>query len=187
VDEAFLYNNATYIIPGTLHPSGWIDPSKLDANCTSLANSSGSTAAGGIIWVQYGELACGGGTGAAFPVGQQIGTPDKPVVVVADGNVDGTGTLGHFHGRMFGLLFVRAPDTPLDPATGASATGNGGALFMNANAVIYGAVVVQGPVEKGNGTASIVYQKAVLEALLGEPGLSPFAPVPASWTDRFAY
>jgi hypothetical protein len=187
VDEAFLYNNATKIIPGTLHPQGWIEASKLDTNCTSLSDSSTSAAAGGLIWVQYGETACSGGTGAAFPTGLQIGTPDLPVVVVADGNVDGTSTIGNFHARMFGLLFVRAPDTPLDPSLGGSASGNGGDLFMNAGSVIYGSVVVQGHVKKGNGTASIVYNKTVLENLLTETSLNPFAPVPASWTDRYAY
>jgi len=58
---------------------------------------------------------------------------------------------------------------------------------MNAGSVIYGSVVVQGPVTKGNGTASIVYQKTVLNNLLTLSSLNPFAPVPASWTDRYAY
>jgi hypothetical protein len=88
---------------------------------------------------------------------------------------------------MFGLLFIRAPDSPLDPATGSSQSGHGGSLFMNAGSVIYGSVVIQGQFVKGNGTASIVYNKTVLENLLSEAPLNPFAPVPASWTDRFAY
>ena len=183
VDEAFLYNNATKIVPGTLHPQGWIEASKLDASCTALSDSSSSAAAGGIIWIQYGATACGA---AAFPTTLQIGTPDFPVVVVADGNVSG-GSLGTFHSRMFGLLFIRAPDSPLNVATGGSTSGNGGELFMNAGSVIYGSVIIQGQFVKGNGTASIVYSKAVLEALLNEAALNPFAPVPASWTDRFAY
>jgi len=187
VDEAFLYNNATKIIPGTLHPQGWIDASKLDTTCSSLTDSVGNTAAGGLIWIQFGETACDGGTGAAFVSGSQWGTPDKPVVIVADGNVAGTSTIGNFHARMFGLLFVRSPDSPLSPTTGAATSGRGGSLFMNAGSVIYGSVVVQGPVTKGNGTASIVYQKTVLNNLLTLSSLNPFAPVPASWTDRYAY
>ena len=106
-----------------------------------------------------------------------------PVVVVADGNLTGSKI---YHSRMFGLMFVRAPDSPLDPLTGASASGNGGALQMNAGSVIYGSAVIQGTVN-ANGTASVVYNKTVLNNLLGEPGLNPFSPVPASWTDRFAY
>jgi hypothetical protein len=178
IDEAFLYNNATKIVPGTLHPSSWIDPSKLDTNCASLADSSGSDAAGGLIWVQYGATTCSFGTTL------QIGTPDKPVVLVVDGNMSGSLV---YHSRMFGLLFVRAPDTPLDVTTGGSTSGHGGSLFMNSGSVVYGSVVIQGQFVKGNGTASIVYNKTVLENLLNEPGLNPFAPVPASWTDRFAY
>jgi len=178
IDEAYLYKNATQIVPGTLRPVGWIDPAKLDTNCASLANSSGSSAAGGFIWVQYGATTCSFGTQL------QIGTPDLPVVLVVDGNM--TGALV-YHSRMFGLLFVRAPDTPLDFTTGGSASGHGGSLFMNSGSVIYGSVVIQGQFVKGNGTASIVYNETVLSHLLNEPGLNPFSPMPGSWTDRFAY
>ena len=58
VDEAYLYNNATKIVPGTLHPQGWIDPAKLDTSCSSLSQSTGTTAAGGLIWIQYGATTC---------------------------------------------------------------------------------------------------------------------------------
>jgi hypothetical protein len=177
VDEAYLYNNATQIIPGTLHPSTWIKASKL-ATCAALAASSNSaTAAGGLIWVQY-------GANCTFGTTLQIGTPDLPVALVVDGQMEGSQI---YQSRMFGLLFVRAPDTPLDPATGGSTSGHGGTLKMNAGSVIYGSVVVQGQFIKGNGTSSIVYNQTVLSHLLAEPGLNPFAPVPASWTDRFAY
>jgi len=177
IDEAYLYNNATQIIPGTLHPSGWIDPSKL-ATCGALADSSTSSKAqGGMIWVQY-------GANCSFPSTLQIGTPDLPVVLVVDGNMTGGQV---YHSRMFGLLFVRAPDSPLDATTGGSSDGNGASLYMNAGSVIYGSLVIQGQFLKGNGTASVVYNKTVLEHLGNQPGLNPFAPVPASWTDRYAY
>lgn len=176
-DEAYLYQNATQIIAGTLHPPGWIDPSKKFTDCSPLTNSTGSTAQGGLIWVQY-------GANCSFGATLQIGTPDLPVVLVVDGNMTGSQV---YHSRMFGLLFVRAPDTPLDPATGGSTSGHGGSLFMNSGSVIYGSVVIQGQMIRGNGTASVVYNKTVLDHLLAEPGLNPFAPVPASWTDRFAY
>ncbi|WP_330890512.1 PilX N-terminal domain-containing pilus assembly protein [Rudaea sp.] len=175
VDEAWLYNHATQIIPGTLHSSGWIKPDKLAA-CSALADSgatNGTTAQGGLIWVQNGATCSTNNV--------TMGTPDLPVIVVWDGNVS------NFHGKLYGLLFIRAPNSPLDPTTGGSTDGSGGSLTMQAGSVIYGSVVIQGQFIKGNGTAAIVYLPKVLAGFTGEPTLNPASPVPGSWTDRFSY
>ena len=85
-------------------------------------------------------------------------------------------------GTVFGLLFIRSVNTPLDPTTGGDAT-----LDANANGTVYGSVVIQGTAEKLNGTMAIVYNEQVLANLGKEVQFNPFGPVPASWTDRFSY
>jgi len=168
-DEAYLYTHATYILPDSTHASWLASNSQVVNNCnTLLALTRGSTPSGGLIWIQ--DSSCNIGSNV------QVGTPDHPVVVVIDG-----GTV-QFQGRMFGLLFIRSTSSPLDPATGGTAS-----YSQNAGSVIYGSLVVQGQITKANGTASVVYNKTVLSRLLQDPALNPFSPVPGSWTDRFAY
>ena len=161
VDEGWLYENATHIIPrDTADPR--IPASKL-ATCSYL-----NSAASGLVWDQ---TQCGIGSNV------QVGTPDTPVLLVSDG-----GAPTSIQGRMFGLLFIRSTTSPITTAGGGD-----GDLEMNAGAVIYGSVVVQGTISRANGTAAVVYNESVLSNLGRQPAFNPFSPVPASWTDRFAY
>lgn len=164
-DEKYLYNNATQIIPTSANTL------KVTAGQLATCSILSLPATTGLVWDQQG---CGIGSN------KQVGTPDFPVLLVEDGSTQ-------IQGRMFGLLFVRAPGTPLDPTTGGSSDGSGGKLNMNAGSAIYGSAVIQGQFVKGNGTASIVYNAAVLGNLGKEPQFHPYSPVPASWSDRFAY
>jgi hypothetical protein len=180
-DEAFLYDNATFIIPTTANKSK-VASAKL-ATCSQLLNDNVTTttlqgSAYGIVWDQQG---CGIGSN------KQAGTVDFPVLLVEDGNTK-------IQGRMFGLLFVR-PDayntdtagvTPLVASTGAGTDGTG-CLEMDAGSAIYGSVVVMGTVCRINGTSAIIYNAQVLSDLNSESFLNPFHQVPGSWTDRFAY
>jgi hypothetical protein len=83
----------------------------------------------------------------------------------------------------FGLVFVRDTTSP------GSATKWGGAADFTANStgVIYGSVVSQGTISKFNGTAGVIYNGTVMDNLLKLPSMMSAAPVPGSWTDRYAY
>ena len=178
-DEKYLYTKADFIIPKSSNTNK-VKASQL-ATCSILQQGAPITAskgtAYGIIWDQ-GQ--CNG-----INSNQQAGTPDWPVLLVEDGKSV------KIQGRMFGLLFVR-PDlydgdtSKLDPTTGAAPDGSG-CLEMDGGAAIYGSVVVQGQVCKINGTSAIIYNANVLTNLGNEPSLNKAAPVPGSWSDRFAY
>lgn len=174
-DEAYLYENATTILPR-------------DASAQSLMEASQawgggypSSALSGIVWCQ---ADCDIGSG------EQLGTPSKPVLLVVDGSA-------RIQGTVFGLIFLRTPAaTPakhplsgphdhsvdkLDPNTGGTAT-----LDMNAGATVYGAVVVQGAIDKANGTAAIIYSGDVFKNFSNSiPAKN--SNLPGAWTDRLTY
>jgi hypothetical protein len=84
---------------------------------------------------------------------------------------------------MYGMVFVR--DTT---AAGSSTSWGGGSDFTaHSTGTIYGAVIVQGTLSKFNGSASVVYSGTVMDNLLKLPSMLSAAPVPGSWTDRYAY
>jgi hypothetical protein len=158
-DEKYLYERAKWIIP-TAGNLAKVAPSKVKT-CAALTDT--NTPISGLVWDQTG---CGIGSN------QQVATPDEPVLLVSDGAMV-------IQGRMFGLLFLRSTTTPLDPAVGGNAT-----LRMNAGAIVYGSVVIQGQFIRGNGTSAIVYNAQVLTNLGNEPEFNPLASVPGSWSDR---
>ena len=57
---------------------------------------------------------------------------------------------------------------------------------MNAGAVVYGAVVVQGQIDKANGTAAIIYSKDVFTNFANSI-LPTNSNLPGAWTDRLSY
>lgn len=172
-DEAYLYTNSTSIINATTAGQPLAKPSQL------LATGYPSSAMSGLIWCQS---TCDIGSN------QQLGSPLAPVVLVIDGSA-------RIQGRVFGLVFVRtlAPgNATLTPATGYTlssaniAAGGAATLDMNAGSAIYGSLVVQGKVDKANGTAAIIYDAKVL-GLLDAAGGERTSSVPGSWTDRYRY
>jgi hypothetical protein len=81
------------------------------------------------------------------------------------------------------MVFVRTDGAgPIDPATGGTAV-----LDMNAGATIYGAVVVQGAVDKANGNAAVVYNGDILTQLANDPSGNRYATLPGAWTDLRSY
>lgn len=66
-------------------------------------------------------------------------------------------------------------------------TGGGSSLRMNAGAAVYGSVVVQGQVEKANGTAAVIYSDTVLNAIGQSPNNARFGTLPGAWNDRSTY
>jgi Tfp pilus assembly protein PilX len=163
-DEAYLYSKSAYIY-STAHPT-WVTAAQTATSCSDLITKGSAT--GGLLWDQ---------TGGCLKSASQIGYPDKPVILVADGTADLQGAI------MYGIMFIR--DTT---AAGSSTSYGGTANFVgHSTGTIYGAMVVQGTASKINGTSAIVYNGNILTALAAENPLNPAGPVPGSWTDRYAY
>lgn len=169
VDEAFLYKNARNIMVDTANAdavaitngSGKVKPANW------LTNNATAPEAVGLIWCQK---SCDIGPN------DTIGTPTKPVIFVADGDTTIKGTV-------FGFVFIRSTgNANLSATTGGNAT-----LSMNGNAAVYGAVVVQGEIDKANGTAAVIYSREVLEALENSEDNIQRATLPGAWTDLKSY
>lgn len=174
VDEAFLFKNALKILNPTAQTTaaGLVKPSQGGATYPN-ANLSG------LVWCQS---ACDIGPS------EQVGTPSHPVLLVIDGSAK-------IQGRVFGLILMRslAAGATLTPSTGFKmsssevAAGGNAVLDMNAGAAVYGSVVVQGQIDKANGTASIIYNADVLINLANDKTMQKFSGVPGGWSDRVSY
>lgn len=174
VDEAYLYENADYIIPRA-------DGVSIDGHAppwTSLATAAQKAlpatypdaSLSGIIWCQTGCSMSNQNT--------QLGTPDRPVLLVVD-SYDGAMQL---YNRVIGLVLIRdSGDGDLDPDTGGAAV-----LETRSGAAVYGSVVVQGTINKANGTASVIYNEDVFMSLA--KSIPPKnSNLPGAWTDRLSY
>jgi hypothetical protein len=161
VDEAFLYENATYIMPRDDAAKALMAPSQ------TLPYAYPDAQISGIVWCQ-----------ASCEIGanKKLGTPDKPVLLV----VDGTSEM-RIQGRVFGLVLVRAMEETLSASTGGSAT-----LRMNAGSAVYGSVLVQGAVTKANGSAAVIYNEDVFMNLADSIPPKP-SNLPGAWSDRLSY
>lgn len=175
VDEAFLFKNAMHVIPSAqTTAAGLLRPTQIAA--ASYLDSSAS----GLVWCQ---------TSCDIASNQQIGSPAHPVLLVIDGSAK-------IQGRVFGLILMRslAAGATLTPSTGFEmsssevAAGGNAVLDMNAGAAVYGSVVVQGQIDKANGTASIIYNSDVLINLANDNTMQKFSGVPGGWSDdRVSY
>lgn len=170
-DEAFLYANAISIINPTDEGIALRSPSQVPS--AQRADLSG------LIWCQSN---CD-----QFLAEGQLGTPDDPVVLVIDGSA-------LVQDRIFGAVYLRstAGGATLTPSTGyvmtgEVATGGSASLRMNANAIVYGAVMIHGQVEKANGTAAIVFDASVLNAIGNSPNNNRYATLPGAWNDNSSY
>jgi len=172
-DEAFLYENAVKIINPTTAGSPLVSTTQ------AYAGSYPADSLSGLIWCQQN---CDIGSN------QTLGSPDSPVVIVADGDLTVQGTV-------YGIVLVRtkAGGGTLTPAAGytmsSSEISAGGSvtLRMNAGSAVYGSMVVQGTVEKANGTAAVIYSETVLNAIGQDPNNNRFATLPGAWNDRSTY
>lgn len=164
-DEAYLYKNADIIIPrGTAYPDGTM-PADLRKATQVTALAYPAAGFSGIVWCQ---------TDCDIGAGEQMGTPEKPVLLVIDG-------AAKIQGRVFGLIFLRSMEDVLDPAKGGSAT-----LDMNAGAAVYGSIVVQGEINKANGSAAVIYNADIFKNLTN--AIPPKnSNLPGAWTDRLSY
>lgn len=174
-DEAFLFKNATHVIPSAATTAAnLLSPGQ--GTTAAYLNSNAS----GLVWCQ---TSCDVGSN------EQVGTPSHPVLLVIDGSAK-------IQGRVFGLILLRslAGGATLTPSTGykmsATEVQNGGnaTLDMNAGAAVYGSIVVQGKIDKANGTAAVIYNSDVLVNLANDPSNQKFSGVPGGWADdRVSY
>jgi hypothetical protein len=67
------------------------------------------------------------------------------------------------------------------------AAGGTAVLDMNAGATVYGAMVVQGKVDKANGTAAIIHDDNVLSGIGKNPKNNRYATLPGAWNDNASY
>ena len=77
IDEAYLYAKASYIYDTNNGRSGWASTAQNATSCNDLFNKINVT--GGLVWDRTGG--CLNGTSVS-----QIGYPDKPVLLVSDGD-----------------------------------------------------------------------------------------------------
>ena len=172
-DEAYLYTNAAYIVNATVPGAALRAPGQV------WSGGYPSSTLSGVIWCQSN---CDVGSNT------QLGTPQNPVVLVIDG-------AARIQGRVFGLIFLRtlANGATLTPSLGYTQTateiidGGSANLRMNAGASVYGSVVVQGQVEKANGTAAIIYDATVLGNIGNNPNNNRFSTLPGAWNDISSY
>jgi Tfp pilus assembly protein PilX len=172
-DEAFLYTNALSIINPT------VDGAVLKSAGQTYAGAYPSSALSGLIWCQSN---CDVGSNT------QLGTPANPVVLVIDGSAK-------IQGRVFGLVYMRTksgtatvtPSTGYTMTSGEVSSGGNAVLDMNAGATVYGAGGVQGQVDKANGTAAIIFDASVLNAIGNNPNNNRYATLPGAWNEISSY
>jgi hypothetical protein len=123
----------------------------------------------GLYWVENCSLS------------KQIGTPENPVVLVIEGNIDG-GTAGKIFGVIFGLDSGNVDIA--ESSTAESARPKflpGGGSFQ-----VYGAIILEGNV-KINAGVHLVASPKVIENFNKNPANMRYGVVPGSWTDRLSY
>lgn len=160
-DEAFLAEQADWIVTDL---SGFGARFAADSRVISCNDVAGK---GGLIWVRTGE--CGDNV--------TIGSPGEPALLVHDGSPSFQGL------KLFGVLFVRdASEGPMDPSKGGAAS-----LKMNSSSTIYGSTIVQGEMDKMNGTAAVIHDSKVLGNLVNNLSKPSLIPLPGAWTDAMRY
>lgn len=172
-DEVFLFENATKIINPTAAGIARRDSDQV------YDDAYPSTDLSGLIWCQQ-DCDVGSNT--------TLGSPDHPVVLVIDGSA-------RIQGKVFGLVFMRstadgATVTASDGYTMTDdeiAAGGNATLDMNAGAAVYGSVVVQGAIDKANGTAAVIYSETVLNAIGESEDNNRYGTLPGAWNDRSTY
>ena len=166
-DEAYLYANATKIIPTAATTAALLlKPGQ------SMLRSALDASSSGIIWCQ---------TGCDIGAGDVIGSPAAPVILVLDGPVS-------IQGTVFGFVFIRDTGNSLNAASGSSSAAAcqpNCMLQMTSGAAVYGALVVQGQM-KANAGGAVIFDATVLGNI--SKTLTPkFATLPGAWNDQASY
>jgi hypothetical protein len=155
--------------PGGAYPGDCEVKALQDLNFKPISDCSGLDAnSSGLYYVT--------GTCDLKTAGDVVGSPDHPVIIVANNDT----TFGHVD-DFFGMVFIRSA-----PATEA-ATGhlNGATITGNASGKFFGSIVVEGGASHLNGTMDLVY----MDTSAGNPNdplpeTTRFARLPNSWLDN---
>ncbi|QTQ30506.1 pilus assembly PilX family protein [Aromatoleum bremense] len=115
------------------------------ADAGSIGDGEADNGGGTVFWVE--------GNAA---INQDIGSADKPVVLVVDGDLDLSGSP-----TIFGIVFVR------------------GNLTQSGSATIRGAVLITGSVD-ADGSLNVIYDP---DAIGGAGNAGSYASLPGSWRD----
>ena len=99
-----------------------------------------------------------------FPNGA-IGAPDHPVIVVVENELRVNGNT-----QIYGMIFVRSST-------------NSAVLNGNGNIDIFGSAIVEGAVQKTNGSIRYIYSEQVAQNINNSPAFTRFGKVPGSWLD----
>ena len=125
---------------------------------------------GGLFWYP---------TGCTFKSGSKVGSPEHPVVIIADGEFKNSGP------TVYGVVFIRDPAKTYDPTKngggGSAAYGSGGG-----NGIIYGAVVIEGDASL-NGGLKVISSPGVMQAIANSNANLRLSRVPGSWNDSLSY
>jgi Tfp pilus assembly protein PilX len=125
---------------------------------------------GGLFWYPK---------GCAFKSGSKVGSPEHPVVIIADGSFKNSGP------TLYGVVFIRDPAKTYDPTknggSGAAGYGSGGG-----NGIIYGAVVIEGDASL-NGGLKVISSPEIMQAIANSNNNLRLARVPGSWNDSLSY
>lgn len=120
---------------------------------------------GGFFWFK---------DGCSFQSGSQVGSPENPVVIVADGEFKNSGP------TLYGVVFVRDPAHVYESDGAAEYAPGGG------NGIIYGALVIEGPGSL-NGGLKVISSPEVFKAIANSKNNLRLARVPGSWNDSLTY
>jgi Tfp pilus assembly protein PilX len=142
-------------IPGSEWETIYDDAQK-PGDCSSLDNTSS-----GIFWI---DGLCDFGNAS------QVGSYEKPVLIVAEGGFKANG-----NGEIFGLLFAYDPAIPKGTATLD--------VQLNGGPTVYGAVISNQNVSLPNGTYRMRYDEQVLKNVSQNPGGPGLGKLPGTWSD----
>lgn len=158
-----------------------VDYTKIKEMATIIGNCDDlDTRSSGFYWVETGA---GGGKKTGCDIKGNVGTPDNPMLVVAEGDV----TINS-NSIFFGLLFAfSCTDEVLDPEDPVCTAENdlieGGGFKGNGNARFYGSMVSDHQMDKLNGTMHVIFNADVLSRVKAMDSVKSVGPVPGSWTD----
>lgn len=117
-------------------------------------------------------IACGG---ACKLPGTRIGSPNSPVIIVMDGDLEYSSK-----SEIFGVVFARDQSVVMERADADSDIPPG-----HGNATIYGALIAEGSA-KINGSVNIIFDANSLNP--EDPSSDPdTGELPGSWSDRLSY
>jgi hypothetical protein len=141
---------------------------KVGTNCQDeLVDKS---ADGGFYWYK---------NGCTFQSGSTVGSPEHPVVIIADKSFKNSGP------TVYGVVFVRDPAKEYDKDTNGG-SGAGSYAPGGGNGIIYGALVIEGDAQL-NGGLKIISSPGVFQAIANSKNNLKLARVPGSWTDSLTY